>query len=146
MGMHPAERQLFQYTIDLSVQKSRNSKVKTQRKSKPKAQKCPAEPRAAKQRKPKRDPTPVAQRAPVSTEELAQSRHTYNDSRNKNPNRKEQHRLLEQERRRKAREQGLCRDCRNPAIPAQTRCPTCANRHRVSRRRWQAERRVVNKQ
>ena len=49
------------------------------------------------------------------------------------PERREQHRLQEQERRRRAKALGLCRDCPNPAIPDQTRCPTCANRHRVSR-------------
>ena len=132
--MHPAERQLFQYTIDLSVQKSRNSKVKTQRKSKPKAQKCPAEPRAAKQRKSKRDLTPVKQSPPVSPEERVQPKQACDEARNKSPHRKEQHRLREQERRRKAKEQGLCRHCLNPAIPAQTRCETCVARHREYRR------------
>ena len=43
-GIHHAERQLFQYTIDL------------QRTSKPKPQKTTAEQPAAKQRKPKREP------------------------------------------------------------------------------------------
>ena len=73
-GMHRAERQLFQYTIDLSDHKTRNSKVKTQRKSKPKPQKSPPRPRAAKQPKPKRETTPVKRRAPMSPEERLQHR------------------------------------------------------------------------
>ncbi len=32
------------------------------------------------------------------------------------------------------RKLGLCRDCGATVIPAQTRCPTCARRHRVYRR------------
>ena len=45
-----------------------------------------------------------------------------------------------QEKRRQAKEFGLCRDCPNPAIPQQSRCEQCAEKHRVSRRQWQAER------
>ena len=50
------------------------------------------------------------------------------------PERGEQHRLQEQERRRKAKEKGRCRDCNNAGIPNQTRCESCANRHREYRR------------
>ena len=52
----------------------------------------------------------------------------------------EYRRLLAQEKRRKARELGQCRSCSNPAIPGQTRCPTCAEKHRESLRRIRAER------
>ena len=34
------------------------------------------------------------------------------------------------ERRRKLKEQGLCKHCRQPAIPGQTRCSSCAQKHR----------------
>ena len=55
VGIHHAESQLFQYTIDLSVQKNRKSKPKTQRTRKPKPQKSHPKPRAAKQPKPQQD-------------------------------------------------------------------------------------------
>ena len=37
--------------------------------------------------------------------------------------------------RRKLKVLGLCKDCRQHAIPGQTRCPDCAEKHRQSRRR-----------
>ena len=52
-------------------------------------------------------------------------------------------RLQAQEHRRKARELGLCRDCCQSAIPAQTRCEACAENHRLSRRQWQARRKEM---
>ena len=53
----------------------------------------------------------------------------------------EYRRLHAQAQRRQAKEKGLCVTCGKPAIPDQTRCETCAERHRVNRRRWQAARR-----
>ena len=46
--------------------------------------------------------------------------------RRQNPDRAAYRRRHEQERRLKAKELGLCRDCPNPAIPNRTRCETCA--------------------
>ena len=70
----------------------------------------------------------------------------YEQLRRKNPDRAAHHRRQEQERRQKAKELGLCRDCGQPAIPAQTSCETCADRHRVDRRKWQAQRSAANQQ
>ena len=44
------------------------------------------------------------------------------------------------ENRSKLKEAGLCKDCRQPAIPGQTRCPSCAGNHRQSRRPRQSKR------
>ena len=41
-----------------------------------------------------------------------------------------------------AKASGLCRDCGEPAIEGQTRCEKCAEKHRVSRRKNDAERRA----
>ena len=46
--------------------------------------------------------------------------------------RKERGRARAAENRLKLKESGLCRDCRQPAIPGQTRCPACTENHRVS--------------
>ena len=41
-----------------------------------------------------------------------------------------------------AKETGKCRDCSNEAIPGQTRCEICAEKHRVIRRKYDTERRA----
>ena len=57
------------------------------------------------------------------------------------PERKELKRRSTQDRRDKAKSLGLCVECGAPPIPDQTRCPTCAEKHRASRRRSNATRR-----
>ena len=59
----------------------------------------------------------------------------------------EYNRRLAQEQRQKAKELGKCRNCtEHTAIPGQTRCPTCAEAHRQSRRLSDAKRRAANKE
>ena len=72
-----------------------------------------------------------------------QARREYDRTRSQSPERKEYQRLREQESRKRAKELGKCRSCSNPAIPGQTRCPTCAERHRESRIRSNAKRKVT---
>ena len=48
--------------------------------------------------------------------------------------RQERTRARAAEKRSKLKEQGLCKDCRQPVIPDQTRCPDCAETHRQARR------------
>ena len=48
--------------------------------------------------------------------------------------RQEQARARTAEKRSNLKEQGLCKDCQQPAIPEQTRCPACAEKHRKTRR------------
>ena len=74
-----------------------------------------------------------------------QDRREYEQARNKTPERMEYNRRLAQEQRQKARELGQCRNCSEPAILSQTRCPTCAEHHRQSRRRSDARRRDAAK-
>ena len=139
VGIHHAERQLFQYTIDLTGRKNEKSKAKTQRTSRPEPQKTKAKPPAAKQRKPKRDSTPVTHKAPVSPEKPVQHRDAYEETRNKTTERREYLRIRAREKRKRAKESGRCRNCPNPAIPGQTRCPSCADKHRQSHRRSAAK-------
>ena len=48
----------------------------------------------------------------------------------------------EKRRRQELKAAGLCRDCREQAIPNQTRCEGCAEKHRVERRQGDADRRA----
>ena len=47
--------------------------------------------------------------------------------------RQERGRARAVEKRSKLKAAGLCKDCRQPAIPGQTRCSSCADKHRRSR-------------
>ena len=59
----------------------------------------------------------------------------------------EYNRRLAQEQRQKAKELGKCRNCtEHTAILHQTRCPTCAENHRQSRRLSDARRRAAAKE
>ena len=73
---------------------------------------------------------------PAEVEAREQNRHEYEQR----LERKEYKRRHTQAKRQEAKEMGLCKGCRNPAISGQTRCETCAEKHRESRRRWQAQR------
>ena len=86
-------------------------------------------------------PRPRTQLAPAEMETNRQERLQYDRQRDQTPEGRESHPLYAQERRRKAKELGLCKSCPNPAKPGQTRCPTCAEKHRESRIRSNAKRR-----
>ena len=66
-------------------------------------------------------------------EAKCQQRLEYDRQRSKSPERREYRRVRAREERQKAKELGLCVACNAPAIPRQTRCPTCAEKHRVGR-------------
>ena len=104
----------------------KSTKVKTTQKATPKV------------KKPKRSTEPN----PSQAETKRRERNEYDRTRNQTTERKERARLVAQERRRKAKDLGLCRDCPSPAIPSQTRCELCAEEHRVSRRKNNAKRRA----
>ena len=72
---------------------------------------------------------------PATATSASPDRREYERLRRQRPERMEAKKRAEQERRRRARELGLCRDCSNKAIPGQTRCETCAEKHRQSRGR-----------
>ena len=61
----------------------------------------------------------------------------------KTPKRKESGRIHANKRRSEDKALGKCRDCSLPAIPNQTRCENCAEKHRVSRRTSDARRRAA---
>ena len=86
---------------------------------------------APKARKPKRN----HELTPAELETKRQEYLEYDRLRHKTPEYMEYSRLKGQERRRNAKELGLCRDCMMTAIPVQTRCETCAEKNRQSQRR-----------
>ena len=74
-----------------------------------------------------------------------EQRKAYDKSRNQTPERKEFHRKNAQQTRLTAKALGLCRACRKPAIPDQTMCEVCAEKHRQRRRKSDAARRARQK-
>ena len=72
---------------------------------------------------------------PSTEASKATARQEYERLRNQRPERKEHHRRIQQKRRENLKVLGLCRHCQGPAIPGQTRCKTCAEKHRISRRK-----------
>ncbi len=150
VGMNPPKRQIFVDSfpfVEEPVPKGRPRRSITTRRVAPRKSK--ATPKASNRKKatPKAVPQPRKRTArveptPEQVEAGEEQRREYDRQRNQTPERKEQRRVQAQKRRQKAQEAGLCRHCPNPAIPDQTRCPTCAERHRVSRRQWQAGRKA----
>ena len=86
---------------------------------------------------------PSGTKAKATQEAKRQGRQEYDGQRNQTPERRQYRRLLAQERRRKAKELGLCKNCPNPAKPGQTRCPTCAEKRREYGRRIRAKRKAT---
>ena len=95
------------------------SKRKTRKSSKPKA--APAHARKTSK------PATLQTVKPKASEKPKRVRLTPEE-------RQERARARAAEKRSKLKEQGLCKDCQQPAILGQTRCPACAENHRVSRR------------
>ena len=124
------EERTWEYTLDLpgTFKASRPRKTKTARNPRQKSM------QGTSAGKPKQPAKPTS--AQVVPKQGAKLKHALKSS--TTLDRKEQNRLHAQDNRQKARELGRCRDCPDPAIPDQTRCERCAEKHRVSRRRWQA--------
>ena len=83
---------------------------------------------------------------PANGTTMSAERREYERVRSQHPERKEYQRLHEQKKRERAKELGPCRNCSKPAIPGQSRCETCAENHRQSRRRSDAKRRAAVKE
>ena len=62
------------------------------------------------------------------------NRQEYESSRRQQPERKAAHNEAAKKKREQAKFLGLCRHCKAPAIPGQTRCEECAEEHRQARR------------
>ena len=114
---HPlTEERTFQHRFDIT---------RPEPKEKPRKVRKP-QPRKPRVRKP---------RVPTKTvEERIESRRAYEQTRSQTPDRKEYVRLQKQKDRRERKAAGQCRICSSTAIPGQTRCEVCRDKHRVSRR------------
>ena len=93
-----------------------------------------------------RQPKPRVEPTPGQVEVKKQKRREYDRKRSQAPERKGQMRAAQAKIVTHRKSLGLCVNCGAPSIPAQSRCPTYAERHRVAKRRWQAERKERNKQ
>ena len=104
----------------------------------------------ARKKLPKPKPKGDGKRPPATKakdpETARETRREYDQARNRTPERREYQRQLAQEQRQRAKELGKCRNCPEPAIPGQTRCTTCAEAHRQSRRQSDANRRAAAKE
>ena len=79
----------------------------------------------------KKKTKPAKQRVSITPEERAQRRRAYEQARNQLPHRRELKRRKEKERHEQAKELGLCRTCRSPAMPGRTRCQDCIEKRRL---------------
>ena len=102
----------------------------------------PAKKAKPKNQKPKPRPEPTQ----AEVEAKQQEQLEFDRQRSKTPERREQNRLRAQEKRLKAKDLGICKSCPNPAKQGETRCETCAEKHRVGRRKNDAQRRAAAKQ
>ena len=116
LAPHPCSKRItFKHTFQLERPEP---KTKTKKVTKPK-------PRNPKPRKP---------RVPTKTvEERIESRRAYDQGRNQQSERKEFQRLQKQKARRERKAAGLCKTCPNPAIPGQTKCEVCREKHNRNR-------------
>ena len=99
------------------------------------------EAKPAPKRKARTSANPKAESAPARKTSKPATPQTATDTPSEKPKRvhlnpderRERARARAVEHRQKLKEAGLCRDCRQPAILGQTRCLSCADKHRQSR-------------
>ena len=93
--------------------------------------------------KPKSEPKPrpLKKVSPPKVERTPEEQGGRDAYRQSLPERREASRKAAKDRRERAKELGICRDCRGRAIANQTRCKACAEKHRVARRKNDATRR-----
>ena len=102
-----------------------------------------AQPRKPKPKKQKPRKAPTPKRTP---EEQREARRLHEQARNRTPERREYRRRYAEEQRQMARLLGRCQNCSKPTIPGLSRCEICAEAHRQSCRRSDANRRAANKE
>ena len=143
------KRQLFIDKFEISKPSRRSNRSKPQampkkdettRVTKPPVRKK----RAKTARKPAK--RTASAKTPMTAEARAEARRERDRTRSQNPERKEYMRLRAQERRRRGKAAGLCRSCSNPSIPGETRCPSCAEKHRELHMRSRARRKAIAEQ
>ena len=99
----------------------------------------PAKPKSTSEPKPR----PPKNASPPRVKKIPEEQREHEGPRQLQPEHKEASRRAAKDWRESAKELGLCRDCRKQAIPKQTRCEACAEKHRVSRRKNDAKRRTA---
>ena len=93
--------------------------------------------------KPESEPRPKPPRKvlPPKVERTPEGQREREGPRQRPPEDREASEKAAKDWREKAKELGICRDCREQAIPNQTRCEACAEKHRVRHRQGNATRR-----
>ena len=86
--------------------------------------------------KPKSEPKPRPPRKASAprVEEIPEGQREREGPRQRPPEYREASKKAAKDWREKAKELGICRDCREQGIPSQTRCEACAEKHRVRHR------------
>ena len=131
MGTDLGESHTFQYTIDISPP-PKKTKTKPTRKNKPKVTK-PSKPKVKKARPKVKKPT--KQQIRITPEKQREARRAYEQARNQTAERKEFQRLQAQKLRRERKVASLCVGCGNQAIPGNTSCEVCRDKHNQGRNR-----------
>ncbi len=121
-------KRIFQTTVSLPNRRAEKTK--------------PAK-RKTRVTKPKRPKKPVKTPTPSEIQERREKRRQYDKNRDQRPERKQYVRERGKNNRQRAKELGLCRTCSQPAIPNQTRCPSCAAKHRLGNATITAKRRAA---
>ena len=137
-GISPPKRHIFvdSFPFEEPNHRGKPKKSKTPRRAttrKPKAkQKTTNRKKATPQAKPQpRTPKPRVEPTPAELEARQERRREYERQRAQTPERKNLKRRSTQGRRDKAKLLGICVECgAAPPIPDETRCQTCAKRHR----------------
>ena len=110
-----SKRITFECTVPLPTKPARKPKD-------PKPNAIVTKPNTSK--KPPRTPTPL------ELTDRRQKRREYDKIRSQRPERLQSARDRQKKLRQKAKELGICCACSQPPIPGQTRCPSCAAKHR----------------
>ncbi len=104
----------------------------------------------ARKKLPKPKPEGDGKRSPATKakdpETARETRQEYEQARNRTPERRAYRLRHAEEQRQRAKLLGKCQKCSKTAIPGETRCPTCAEANRQSRRRSDARRRDAARQ
>ena len=152
MGINPTEGQLFTYTFTLPANPRKFLSQLKKGKGLPKIRaNTSTGTRTKDQKNTNKQSAPPAERPDAKASELSRPKQTTEDRReyyrvrNQEPERKEYKRQHSRKQNQIAKETGKCKDCSDPAIPGQTRCEACAEKHRRSRQKSDAARRAREK-
>ena len=145
MDAWPPERQLFSYTFALPTNSRKYlndlKAGKTPRRRPAESENTPT-PKGVKKRATQIGTTDEKSVKQPRTKQTAEDRRNYDKDRNQTAERKAYQRRQRRKQVQTAKETGKCRDCPNPAILGQTKCQTCAEKHRQRRRKSDAARRA----